>query len=68
MSVLYSYTFTYLGWVLLLGGDSMITENYTGKHFIGANGLAHYHHGSKQADMVLEKEGAESLHLDQQAA
>jgi hypothetical protein len=35
---------------------------------LGANGLAHYHHDDKQADMVLEKEGAESLHLDQQAA
>lgn len=46
----------------------MIMEAYKGKYLIGANGLAHYHHDGKQADLVLEKERAESLHPDQQAA
>lgn len=41
----------------------MITEAYKGKYLIGANGLAHYPHGGKQADMVLEKK-LRVLHLD----
>ena len=47
------------------------SNSYKENHLTGADlqfrGLVHYHHGSIQADMVLEKE-LSVLHLDLQAA